>query len=104
MLPFRELEVFDAFTLHGQECDKVGTDKYLTYDEIGEPHSLEDADPNLMVELVEEEEEENNDDLHDYFFSTLLSLIDTIEQAGETITMKELKELAITSLQMDEDP
>lgn len=101
MLPFRELEAFDAFMLDGQECDKVGTEKYLTYDERGEPESLKVADPNMMVELVGEEE--NNDELHHYFFSTLISLIDAMEQAGEKMTMKQLKELAITSLQMGED-
>lgn len=102
MLPFRELEAFDAFTLNGQECDKVGSNKYLTYDELGEPKSLEVADPNLMVELVDEDQEEE-DDLHYFFFSTLLSMIEAMEQAGETMTMKELKRLAITSLQLGED-
>ena len=102
MLPFRELEVFDAFMLDGQECDKVGTEKYLTYDELGEPESLETADPNLMVELVEDEDEEE-DDLHDYFFSTLVSLIDAMERSGEKMTIKQLKKLAITSLKMGED-
>lgn len=102
MLPFRELEVFDAFMLDGQECDKVGTDKYLAYDEQGEPESLEVADPNLMVDLIDEQKQEE-DDLHDYFFSTLLSLIDAMERSGEKMTIKRLKKLAITSLQMGED-
>jgi hypothetical protein len=102
MLPFRELEVFDAFMIDGQECDKVGTEKYLTYDELGEPESLETADPNLMVELVDDKEEEE-DDLHDYFFSTLVSLIDAMERSGEKMTIKQLKKLAITSLKMGED-
>jgi len=98
MIPFRELEVFDAFMLDGRECDKVGSAKYLAYDELGEPESLETADPNMMVDLAEEEE--SNDDLHDYFFSTLLSMIEALERAGEKMTMKQLKRLAITSLEM----
>lgn len=97
--------MFDAFTLDGAECEKVGSNKYLTYDELNEPKSLEAADPNLMVELIGgDDEKEEEDDLHDYFFSTLLSLVEAMEQAGETMTMKQLKELAITSLQMGEDP
>lgn len=104
MLPFRELEVFDSFMLNGQECDKVGLEKYLIYDDQGEPESLESADPNLMVELIGgDDEKEEEDDLHDYFFSTLLSMIEAMEQAGETMTIKQLKKLAIASLQMERD-
>ena len=91
--------------LDGKECDKVGIDKYLTYNEMGDAQSLETADPNLMVELVDEDkEEEEEDDLHYFFFSTLLSMIEAMEQAGETMTMKQLKKLAITSLQLGQDP
>jgi hypothetical protein len=104
MLPFRELEVFDTFTLDGKECDKVGIDKYLTYDELHEPQSLEAADPNMMVELVEDEESDDDDDLHDYFFTTLISMIEAIEQSGEKVTLKGLKKLALKSLRMFRDP
>lgn len=104
MIPFRELEIFDSFMLDGRECEKIGHSKYLTYDALGEPRSLDSAEPNMMVELIEEkEEEENNDDLHDYFFSTLISMIEAMERAGETMTIKELKKLAITSLAMGRD-
>jgi hypothetical protein len=105
MFPFRELEVFDAFVLDGRECDKVGSNKYLIYDELWEPKSLEVADPNMMVELVNDlVEEEDNDELHDYFFSTLISMIEAIERSGEKVTLKDLKKLAMTSLRIDEDP
>lgn len=103
MMPFRELEVFDLFMLDDRKCEKVGLYKYLTYDELYEAESLKVADPNMMVELVEEEEEDD-DDLHDYFFSTLISMIDAIEQSGEKVTMKDLKKLAMTSLRMGESP
>lgn len=106
MIPFRELEIFDSFMLDGRECEKIGHSKYLTYDALGEPRSLDSAEPNMMVEMIEEkmiEEEENNDDLHDYFFSTLISMIEAMERAGETMTIKELKKLAITSLAMGRD-
>lgn len=101
MFPFRELEVFDCFMLNGQLSVKVGSHKYLIYEKRGEPKSLEVANPNLMVEFIEEKEEEE-DDMY-YFFSTLLSMIEAMEQAGATMTMKQLKKLAITSLQLGQD-
>jgi len=105
MIPFRELEVFDAFTLDDKECEKVGLNKYLTYDELHEPESLETADPNMMVELIEEvEDEEEDDGLYDYFFSTLISMIEAIERSGDKVTLEDLKKLAITSLRMGESP
>lgn len=103
MLPFRELEVFDAFMLDGQECDKVGTDKYLTYDEMGEPKSLEVSDPNMMVELAEEEETEAVEREND-FFRYLLGLLDGLEKhGGEKLTIKSLKQFAEDRLAMTED-
>ena len=107
MIPFRELEIFDSFMLDGRECEKIGQSKYLTYDARMEPRSLDSAEPNMMVELIEEkvieEEENDDDDLHDYFFSTLISMIEAMERAGETMTIKELKKLAITSLAIGRD-
>jgi hypothetical protein len=100
MLPFRELEVFDTFTLDGKECDKVGIDKYLTYDELHEPQSLEAADPNMMVELVEDEERREED----RFFHELLDLLDGMERAGEKMTIKNLRKFAEDFLGMPEDP
>jgi hypothetical protein len=105
MLPFRELEFLDSFMLDGQECDKVGSDKYLIYDEFYEPESLEVADPNLMVELVDDEEEavENEEN----FFHTLLNLLDGLEQqyemAGEKLTIKSLRQFAKDFLAMPKD-
>jgi len=98
MLPFRELDRYDAFMLDGYECDKIGNDKYLIYDAHMEPRSLETAEPNMMVELIEEKVVEEEESLHDYFFSTLIGMIEAMERAGEKITMKQLKKLAITSL------
>lgn len=92
MFPFRELEVFDSFMLHGMECDKVGTNKYLVYDELGEPESLEVADPDMMVEFMEEEEEEEGFD--DLFFSSLLNFLDGMEEVGEKMTIKNLRKFA----------
>ena len=100
MIPFRELEVFDAFILYGRECDKVGLDKYLTYDELYEAKSLEVADPNMMVELIDEKKEEY-DKCH--FFSSLLDLLDGLERSGEKVTIKSLKQFAEDFLAMPED-
>jgi hypothetical protein len=91
MFPFRELEIQDAFMLNGKECDKVGSNKYLTYDEFYQPESLKVADPNLMVELIEEVEEEYDENL---FFHSLLNLLDGMEQAGEKMTIKNLRQFA----------
>jgi hypothetical protein len=106
MFPFRELEVFDAFILDGRECDKVGSNKYIIYDELWEPKSLEVADPNMMVELVEGEEEERYDE--DHFFLSLLDFLDGMEQqyerAGEKLTIESLKQFAEDFLNMPEDP
>ena len=105
MLPFRELEIFDFFMLDGIECEKVGSDKYLTYDELYEAQTLEVADPNLMVELVDDEEEavENEEN----FFHTLLNLLDGMEQqyemAGEKLTIKSLRQFAKDFLAMPKD-
>ena len=101
MIPFRELEVFDAFILYGRECDKVGLDKYLTYDELGEPESLEAAEPNMMVELIEEKEEEYDEYR---FFSSLLDLLDGLERSGEKVTIKSLKKFAKNFLSTPRDP
>jgi NADH:ubiquinone oxidoreductase subunit B-like Fe-S oxidoreductase len=54
MFPFRELEVYDLFLMNGVECEKVGNTKYLVYDEMLEPEELLEADPNMMVELLED--------------------------------------------------
>lgn len=94
MFPFRELEIQDAFMLDGKECDKVGSNKYLTYDEFYQPESLEVADPNLMVELIEEVEEEEEEYDENLFFHSLLSLLDGMEQAGEKMTIKNLRRFA----------
>lgn len=105
MLPFRELEIFDFFMLDGIECEKVGSDKYLTYDELYEAQTLKVADPNLMVELVDDEEEvvENEEN----FFHTLLNLLDGMEQqyemAGEKLTIKSLRQFAKDFLSMPKD-
>lgn len=105
MLPFRELEIFDFFMLDGIECEKVGSDKYLTYDELYEAQNLEVADPNLMVELIDDEEESEEDE--DHFFSSLLNLLDGMEQqyeiAGEKLTIEKLKEFAKDFLSMPKD-
>lgn len=110
MMPFRELEVLDAFTLNGQECDKVGTDKYLIYDEQGEPESLQVADPNLMVELVDDEEMEYKEAVksENEFFDSLLNLIDGLQKqykryGGEKLTIKNLRQFAKDRLAMPED-
>jgi hypothetical protein len=103
MLPFRELEILDTFILDGQECDKVGSDKYLTYDESYEPESLEVADPNLMVELVEEDEEEEEIEYENKFFHSLLNLLDGMEQVGEEMTIKNLRQFAKDFLSMPKD-
>ena len=100
MLPFRELEVFDAFILYGRECDKVGLDKYLTYDELYEAKSLEVADPNMMVELIDEKKEERD---KYRFFNSLLDLLDGLERSGEKVTIKSLKQFAEDFLAMPED-
>jgi len=111
MLPFRELEIYDSFMLDGEECDKVSKNKYLVIDELGEVERLEVADPNMMVELLDEEADEEAmeelesrvDDLgiHDeeflgrYFFSTLLGLVNAVEEAGEEyMETKHLRALA----------
>lgn len=98
MIPFRELELYDSFLLDGKECDKIGNLKYIVLDKNGEPKSLHSADPNLMVEMLDEEMDEesleeleshvdeldiSNDKLGHYFFSTLLSLVEAAEEAGE---------------------
>jgi hypothetical protein len=141
MIPFRELEVFNAFVFDGRECEKMSERKYLIYDEHGDPESLEVADPNMMVEfaeegwinndnlqentmdieeseirelvnesklettnLTEEEEEDDDESLQNYFFSTLLRMIEAIERSGDKVTLKDLKKLAIASLKMGGDP
>jgi hypothetical protein len=105
MFPFRELELFDIFMLGDKECEKVAIDKYLVYNKLYEAKSLEVADPNMMVRLLEEEEDDYDDEyLHDYFFSTLISMIEAIEQSGENVTLKDLKKLAMKSLEMHKDP
>lgn len=112
MMPFRELENFDAFMLNGQECDKVGTDKYLIYDEQGEPESLQVADPNMMVELMDvmaellEERGEKDDSVEKQndFFRYLLYLIDELGENGdEELTIESLKKFAEDFLAMPED-
>lgn len=103
MFPFRELEICDVFSLNGRECEKVGEKKYLVMDSSDEPETLETADPNLMVRLIEEKEYEDDDYLHWYFFSTLLSMLDAMESSGQrTIKIRELKELAQFSLDLGE--
>jgi hypothetical protein len=87
--------------LEGVECDKVGSDKYLTYDELCEAQTLEVADPNLMVELIEDEEENEEDE--DRFFSSLLNLLDGMEQVGEKMTIKNLRQFAEDFLNMPKD-
>lgn len=105
MLPFRELEVFDSFMLDGQECDKVGTNKYLTYDELDEPESLETADPNLMVDLVDDEEEDEAEAIkkENDFFRMLLNFFDAMEQSGEEMTIERIRQFAEDFLAMPED-
>jgi hypothetical protein len=102
MFPFRELEIFDPFILDGRECDKVGSYKYLTYDELYEPKSLEVADPNMMVEIVEEDEYEQRQHEH-HFFNSLLILLDEMEQFGEEMTIENLRQFAKNFLSMPED-
>jgi hypothetical protein len=109
MLPFRELEISDAFMLDGRECDKVGSNKYLVYDELFEPVSLEVADPNMMVELVDEEELEYEEAVEnqDNFFYTLLDLLygleKQFEKAGQKLTIKSLRQFAKDFLWMPRD-
>lgn len=109
MFPFRELELYDSFLFNGKECDKISENKYLVIDELGEAESLEVAEPNLMVELLDEDEETFKElesrvedlGIHDerflgrYFFSTLLSLVNAAEEAGEEyMETKHLRALA----------
>ena len=101
MIPFRELEVFDAFILYGRECDKVRLDKYLTSDELYEAKSLEVADPNMMVELIDEKKEERD---KYRFFNSLLDLLDGLERSGEKVTIKSLKKFAKNFLSTPRDP
>ena len=109
MFPFRELEISDAFMLDGRECDKVGSNKYLVYDELFEPVSLEVADPNMMVELVDEEELEYEEAVEnqDNFFYTLLDLLygleNQFEKAGQKLTIKSLRQFAKDFLWMPRD-
>lgn len=109
MFPFRELEISDAFMLDGRECDKVGSNKYLVYDELFEPVSLEVADPNMMVELVDEEDLEYEEAVEnqDNFFCTLLDLIygleKQFEKAGEKLTIESLRQFAKDFLRMPRD-
>lgn len=87
MFPFRELEVHDLFLLYGNECEKIGDNKYIVYDDLFEPESMEVADPNMLVEYVEED-----DDLeYDIFFSKLLDLATFMEENGhENLSTKDL--------------
>ena len=95
--------------LDGMECDKVGPDKYLTYDELCEAQTLEVADPNLMVELIDDEEMKYEEAVEneDNFFHMLLNFTDGLEQqyemAGEKLTIKKLKEFAKDFLAMPKD-
>lgn len=101
MFPFRELEIYDAFLFDGRECEKVGERKYLVMDSSHEPETLETADPNLMVRLIEDKVKYEDDYLHWYFFSTLLSMLDAMESSGQrTLKISELKELAQFSLDL----
>ena len=75
----------------------VGLDKYLTYDELGEPESLEAAEPNMMVELIDEKKEERD---KYRFFNSLLDLLDGLERSGEKVTIKSLKQFAEDFLAM----
>ena len=109
-MPFRELEIFDAFMLDGRECDKVGSNKYLVYDGLFEPVSLETADPNMMVELVDDEAEmeyEEALDEEENFFYTLLDLLygleKQFEKAGQKLTIKSLRQFAKDFLWMPRD-
>lgn len=106
MLPFRELEISDAFMLNGQECGKVGLDKYLTYDALGEPRSLETSEPNMMVELIDYDEELEHKEAvenENQFFHSLLNLLDGLEKCEEITTIESLKQFAKDFLRMPED-
>jgi len=105
MFPFRELEISDAFMLDGRECDKVGSDKYLVYDELFEPVSLETADPNLMVELVEEEETEEDAIKEEReFFHKLLNFFEIMKQMGEEMSIRNFRQFARDFLKMEDSP
>lgn len=108
MFPFRELELFDPFLLDdGQECQKVGSEKYLAYNEIGEPETLETAEPNMMVELDEElmeDDEEEAIEEEREFFHKLLNLLDGLERYDGITTIKSLRQFAKDFLQMPRDP
>lgn len=90
MFPFRELEVHDLFLLDGNECEKVGDHKYIVYDDLFEPESMEVADPNMLVEYVEEEEDDDDYE-YEIFFSKLLDLATFMEENGhENLSTKDL--------------
>jgi hypothetical protein len=110
-MPFRELDFFDPFLLEdGQKCGKIGKEKYLVYDELFEPVSLETADPNMMVELDEElmgEDDEEAVENEENFFYTLLDLLygleKQFEKAGQKLTIKSLRQFAKDFLWMPRD-
>lgn len=107
-MPFRELDFFDPFLLEdGQKCGKIGKEKYLVYDDLFEPVSLEFAEPNMMVELDEElmgeEDEEDDEAIDDDFFYKLLNLLDGLERYDGVTTIKSLRQFAKDYLQMPRD-
>lgn len=102
MLPFRELEVYDTFLFKGKECDKVGKSKYLVIDEYGEPESLEIADMNMMVDLVQDAYEDEIDK-ENQFFCSLLNLLDGMEEVGEKMTIENLRKFAKDFLKMEDN-
>jgi hypothetical protein len=110
MIPFRELEIFDSFMLDGRECEKIGHSKYLTYDARMEPRSLDSAEPNMMVELIDYDEELEHKEAvenENQFFLSLLNLLDGMEQqyekAGEKLTIESLKQFAKDFLTMPKE-
>jgi hypothetical protein len=106
MLPFRELEIFDSFMLDGRECEKIGQSKYLTYDALGEPRSLDSAEPNMMVELIDYDEDLEHQkavDEEEYFFYRLLDLLDGLEKYEGIKTIESLRQFAKDFLRMPRD-
>lgn len=99
MFPFRELEVYDSFFLDGRECDKVGDDRYVVIDELGEVERLETMkDPNTLVELIEKEEVDEYPP--ELFFTALIGLLESMEADGQKIIkIKEFKEQSKALLQ-----
>ena len=90
MIPFRELEPYDRFSLNGHECEKISENKYVEYDEQGEPERLVDIKNTYSgVDLIEDDLQL---EMYEDMICGMIGILEDIQRRGtEIVSISELK-------------